>query len=243
MRRSVLALGVSFVGLVGLVGMGVPACSSSSSGSPTAPNTRDGGGDDGSVGSSDGSVADQTAQSCSGIAACYSAVVKINAGAPATCGTGFTTVADYSSLPANGGPFTLGGCSGQLSGCNMTFTCPDGESWSVAFSGAGFAATISEQNAGACQATVVGTRLATCPAPTDGGAPPDSGDAGPAMDVQVEASVASDASEGGVLAEAGAEAGEGGAAAALDAGEDVTPTDAGDAGVDATEAGDDGPTE
>lgn len=239
-----------------LLGIGAAACSSSGPGS--SPDAGEGGtvaegGRDGAA--PDSSDASSTVTGCPGAAACYSVLVTIAAGSPASCGNGSATqLADWSTLPANGGPFSTAGCSGQLDGCTMTFTCQNGEAWSVTFAGQGFNATVSLTTAtGTCRASGVGTRLMSCTLPSqDAGpdatedaavdAPPDvavsetgteAGDAGPGPDSGAGLDSGFDSGSGGESgADAGAESG-----AVPDAGLDSSP-DVGaseDSGEDSSE--------
>jgi hypothetical protein len=179
-------------GFCGLGGFGA-ACSSSSS-SPGSPDAS----------SPDG--ASEAALSCGNIAACYGVTVTVDPGAPATCGSGvYNAVSDYTAVTGDGAFTTAAGCSGQLSSCEMTLMCPGGVSWKYTFTDAGFTATITQTtNQVVCQATAVGTRLASCPVPVDGGGPdgastPDAGGA----DGGMEAAGDSGAESGGPPSEAG----------------------------------------
>lgn len=151
---------------------------------------------------------------------------------PATCGSGLTQIADYTSLPASGA-FTAGGCTGNVAGCDVTLDCPNGQAWAFAFAGQGFTATITQAALG-CMANAVGTRLPACPVATgdDGGGPADSG-----LDAQLDGPVdaLSDAlvdaaADAGPDAEAGV-ASEGGADASPDAGADAADAQGAEASV------------
>jgi hypothetical protein len=239
-----------------LFGLVAVACSSSSSGPSTPSGPVDGGG--GSDGpAADVTAMDQAAPSCGNIAACYSVSVTVSPSSPAaTCGSGTLPpeVADYTDIPPAGGTFTTSsGCTGQISGCNMTLRCPTGYDWTFLFGDQGFTAMVSLTNAQGvtCEGGAVGTRLAACPVSTDdggagddGAAPPgDSGSADAALDVSTSGTDSA-AADAAVEAEAGSVP-EGGAAeastteAGSDAGSDGQAPEAGnDASADAS--GDDG---
>jgi hypothetical protein len=168
-------------GIVGAVG----AACSSSSGSGGGGGAEDGGQD---------AAADATTTVCGNIGACYQVAVTVDPGSPAACGSGTTTaVSDYSSIRGDGQFVTPdGSCQGKLAGCVMTLMCTTATgaaSWQLSFTDTGFTGAITQAP---CSATVVGTRLATCPPPaqaTEGGVDASSpseasagGDASPAMD-------------------------------------------------------------
>jgi hypothetical protein len=232
------------------VGLAAAACSSSGGSGPSG--SPDGASPDGATSdgpTSDGTMAgDTAAPSCGNIAACYSVTLTLDPRSATGCstmGTQVAGVADYSSVTGDGN-FTIGGCQGVLSGCVMMQLCQGTQQWNFTFGNNGFTGTIVDQTLG-CQATAVGTRLASCPVSEAGGGEGGEGDGAPG-----DASQESGTVEGGVdnpeasveagVAEAGAEAAaaEGGADAATEASEgssDAGVSDASDAGT-ATDAGD-----